>query len=319
MPEVVEVGLTALWLDDKIKNRKITKVNVVKGRYTKKPIKGLTEFNKALPVVINKVDSKGKFMWFECQSKDTIFYILNRFGLEGEWGFDEYDHSNVHFTIKDDTKNKERILYFTDPRNFGTITITKDKKVLDKELEDLGDDFLKTSFTNSDFYDRIKKLLLDKSGKVNKRREKREIIKVLMDQKAKTGLGSGLGNYLAVEALYNARISPYKTIGDIYEDRSLSDKLAEGIKKAVLLSYRTADVGYLEHLPDSMSKFILEIREEIKKNDNSKYNYHKDFKTGKGKFKFNVYRQKKDPEGNLISGDKIISGRTTYWSPEVQH
>ena len=69
-----------------------------------------------------------------------------------------------------------------------------------------------------------------------------------------------------------------------------------------------------------MSTFIKQLRNDIKLNMNHKYNFHKDVKLKRGdKFTFQVYGQNKDPLGNPIKKDKIIVGRTTYWSPKVQH
>ena len=132
-----------------------------------------------------------------------------------------------------------------------------------------------------------------------------------MDQT--TPIGSGLGNYLAPEALYRAKISPHKTIRDVYNDITLSDALAEAIRYVTKLSFETADIGYLGHLTDDMSSFVKQLRKQ-------KDRYHSDTNIGNHKFKFNVYRQKVDPHGNKIKGEKdIIKGRTTYWSPTVQH
>ncbi len=41
-------------------------------------------------------------------------------------------------------------------------------------------------------------------------------------------------------------------------------------------------------------------------------------KTGKGKFRFNVYRQDTDYLGNKVIGDKIIGNRITYFVPSIQ-
>ncbi|MCJ7637815.1 MAG: hypothetical protein MUO21_10030 [Nitrososphaeraceae archaeon] len=154
MPEVVEVCLTALWLNNELKNAILSDVKILGGRYSRHPLSSLSYFKKANQNKIKNVDSKGKFMWFELKGKDNkSLYILNKFGLSGEWGFTKQKHSNIEFTIKEGTKTRK--LYFTDDRNFGTLEFTTDIQRLQKELAKLGDDFLKTSFTNSEFYDRV--------------------------------------------------------------------------------------------------------------------------------------------------------------------
>lgn len=316
MPEVVEVCLTALWLNDKLNGTQLNKINILGGRYSRHDLKGLAYFNKYKPFKINKIDSKGKFLWFELTGNDNKqYYILNRFGLEGEWGFTKETHSGLEFII-DNNKIK---LYFTDSRNFGTVEIVNDKRNLDKELDKLGPDFLKTTFSKQDFYKRVEAYVTKGTGKIIKTRGDKEIIKVLMDQTIKNGLGSGLGNYLSVEILYDAKISPYKKMHELYKDRALVYKLAGSIKYIVKLSFLDANVGYLEHLDEGMASFIKKLRNDVDKNKNSEFNYHPDIILKKGDtFSFKVYRQKKDPDDNPVQGDKIIPGRTTYWVPSVQ-
>lgn len=307
MPEVVEITLTALFLNDQLAGKKITSLEVLGGRYSRHPLPGLSVLKAALPLKVVKVDSKGKFMWFELQDdKNKSYYLLNTFGLEGMWDFEDAKHNNVAFKI-----SNGKTLYFNDSRNFGTLEGTSLKKKLQAKLDKLGPDLLKQEFTNDEFYDRIKDYLYSNKGVLNKAKSNKKIIQVLMDQT--TPIGSGLGNYLAPEALYRAKISPHKTIYDVYNDITLSDALAEAIRYLTKISFETADIGYLGLLTDDMSNFVKQLR----KNKNK---YHKNTDIGNSKFKFNVYRQKVDPSGNKIKAEKdIIKGRTTYWSPAVQH
>jgi len=314
MPEIVEVCLTALWLNEKLAGKELTKLTVLGGRYSRHTLEGLAYIDSYKPFKINKIDSKGKFLWFELTGKNNKnYYILNRFGLEGEWGFTKQEHSGLQLTISDIN------LYFTDSRNFGTIEIVNDKKSLDKELDKMGPDFLKTPFTNDEFYKRIDDYVTKGKGSIVKARGDKEIIKVLMDQSISGGLGSGLGNYLGVEILYNSEISPHKTMKQLYQDKTLALKLAKSIKYVVKLSFLNANIGYLEHLDDDMASFIKKLRKEINENKNHANNFHPDVVINKDdEFKFNVYRQKLDPLGNSVIADKIITGRTTYWAPVIQ-
>lgn len=313
MPEVVEVCLTSIWLNHELKNAIISDIKVLKGRYTRKSLPGLNLFKKANNYKINKIESKGKFMWFDMKDKNNKpLYILNKYGLSGEWGFQEKDHSNVEFTIKELDKIKK--LYFTDQRNFGTIEITDKLTRLNKELDKIADDFLKVPFTNDEFYSRIKNYVTTDA------RKKREIIKVLMDQTVKNGIGSGLGNYLSVSALYMAKMSPYTSMEKISKSKILSNRLSVSIKYIVKLSFLTSNTGYFLDLDKGIEKFLNTLRNNIFKNQKHIYNFHPDIKIKKGdKFKFEVYGQDKDPLGNDVKADKIIPGRTTYWVPSVQN
>ena len=319
MPEVVEVNLTAQFLDYKLKGNLLLDITILKGRYKRHPLHGLIAFKNNKPFKINKIDSKGKFMWFELiNDKGVECFLLNRFGLSGEWNFEEKIHSGVMLTIKKQNKNKIIKLYFTDPRNFGSIKLTLDRNDLNKELNKLGPDLLKTDFTNREFYERIKKFILKKDGTISKPRAEKEIVKVLMDQSAKGGIGSGSGNYLTAQILYRAGISPYTKMKKLYEDQKLTDKLADAIEYTIKLAYMTEEIGYMEHIDNKISKFVKNLRKNINENNNHPSNFHKHIKLGNDKFEFTVYRKKKDPLGNDIKGDEIIKGRTTYWSPVIQ-
>jgi formamidopyrimidine-DNA glycosylase len=200
--------------------------------------------------------------------------------------------------------NNKQYLYFVDQRHFGTFRITSDKSRLDKILGKLGPDMLQQPFTNKEFYQRI-------DNYMKKYDPNRKIIKILMDQST-SGLGSGLGNYLSVEVLYLAKISPHTKIKKIYDNLKLSNKLATSIKYIVKLAYMTADIGYFAILDNNLSRWITKLRKT------KKQQYHPDIKLGNKQFIFQVYRQKYDSKGNMVKADKIIKDRTTYWVPSVQ-
>ena len=148
-------------------------------------------------------------------------------------------HSNVEFIIK--SRSKTYSLYFTDQRNFGTITFGNTDK-LNKKLNCLGPDLLKEKITFKILKERIKNYL-----EVSEKRKNNKIIKVLMSQSKKDGIGSGIGNYLAPEILYRAKISPHKLIYDIYKDDKLIKKLLRSIKYTLKLAYFDNKVGYMEY------------------------------------------------------------------------
>jgi formamidopyrimidine-DNA glycosylase len=268
-PEVVEVCLTGLFLKDKFLNCKLIEFNIIGGRYTRHKMNNLDNFNDNLPLTINNIDTKGKFLWFELSNDNTDYYILNTFGLKGEWGLQLKPHTAIHIRLMD-LHNDIHDLYFTDARNFGTIKLTTDIGELNNKLSSLGHDFLKQPFTEDEFYLRIKNYLISKNKRISKSRSNKEIVKVLMEQKSNTGIGSGLGNYLVVESLFIAKISPYKKMIDIYNNRQLSDNLSKAIKYIVKLSYMTADVGYMAHLDKDLSIWVKQLRSKIKRNTNHK-------------------------------------------------
>ena len=114
MPEIVEIILSSLYLNSKFKNKYITNITVLSGRYLKTPMKGLNKFIKKLPLKIKKISSKGKFMWFELSDKTNTYYIMNTFGLTGKWivGEDLDDHNSSRVMITIEKNDKIYQLYF---------------------------------------------------------------------------------------------------------------------------------------------------------------------------------------------------------------
>lgn len=319
MPESAEVTLTHLYLDTKLKDKWITNIIVIGGRYKRHSgIKGFDIFSKNFPLEILKLNSWGKFMWFELEDiNHKKYYILNTFGLSGRWSFEKDKNSNVQFEILDKETKKTYDLYFIDPRNFGTLQFTDKKKDLADKLKKLAPDFLKTNFTEKEFYDRYMTFL-----KKSKKRQDMPIIKILMGQQISNGLGSGLGNYLAPEILYRAKISPHRKLKDLSKNDVY--ELSRQIKYVTKLCYLANDTGYMVHLKE----FVNNQRYNVKKGIYP--NYHPDVKImDNEKFAYQVYQQEKDPYGNIVKAEVIIksgkkqndtkeSGRTTYWVPEVQ-
>ena len=131
-------------------------------------------------------------------------------------------------------------------------------------------------------------------------------------QSKKDGIGSGIGNYLSAEILYDAKISPHRTVEEIYNDDKLIKKLTKSIKLIIKLSYYCNYIGYMERFED-----FKKIHDKLVENKKIN-NYHPNVNIKNKKFLFNVYRQKLDKNKNKVKGEKIINGRTTYWVPKVK-
>lgn len=284
MPEVCEVALTAEILTKYCKNKKIEKLSFVSGRYGPNRTKpeGYKEFKRKFPYNIKKVDSKGKFMWFELEDcHGDPMYIWNTYGLTGTWlvGISDADFIRCKINLNDNLK-----IYYSDMRNFGTFKFSSSFSDLTKKLDSLGQDFLKS----------------DNIDISNIKNYKKEVVVLLMDQKK---IGSGIGNYLAAEILYRSKISPYR-LGS-----SLSEK---EIKRLEYMIKYTTKLAYLNNYTGYMVDF-KKFKNKIKKN-----NYHPDIDIKDHEFDFMVYKRDKDPFGNEVKKAHIISGRTTYWVPDCQ-
>ena len=300
MPELCEVVFTAQYLLTKLKNRLITSIEVVSGRYTHEKLIGLD--NLVYPLKILNIDSKGKFLWFELEHKNKKYYAMNTFGLTGHWGFHEENNIRIKITINSDIE-KEHTLYYTDPRNFGTLKITSNYSDLKDKLDSLGMDLLKTEFTEQQFI----KIIND----LNKtKRKDKKIIEILMAQEKNKGIGSGLGNYLGPEILYRTKLSPHRKMISLTETEIKN--LYDSIKYVVKLCYVNNKIGYME----MFKSYVDKHKEGV---ESGKYpNYHPDVNIGNDEFKFNVYQQEKDPLGNEVKKSSIVGERTTYWVPSVQ-
>lgn len=295
MPEVCEVCLTSQYLS-KFIGYDILNLNVLSGRYVKHPMKGANDIQ--FPLKITKIDTKGKFMWFTLEHDNDTIYMLNTFGLTGKWTTDaECDFARVKFTT---STKYHSALYFCDMRNFGTIEFTDDVKILNKKLNKLGDDLLKSPPSFNQFVEKVIAL----------RRNKKNIVTILMSQEKKTGIGSGLGNYLVPEILYRAKLSPYRTMISLTTSEIKS--LYDAIKYQLKLCYIANNTEYIAHF----EKFLKIHSKKIEKGDFP--NYIDDIIIKNDTCHMNVYRKKTDPFGNTVIGDKIISNRKTYWVPSVQ-
>lgn len=302
MPECVEVFWTAQWLNNKLKGKILTGLNIISGRYSHKSVTGIELFNrlKGYELKIESIQSKGKVMWMDLQTESNDqLYMFNRFGLTGEWSLKKNEHARIELVLGN------RSIYFSDMRNFGTIEFLN-RNALRSSLDRLGDDLLQVEFNVPILKTRLGNWLLNSKGEIVPSRGKKVIVGVMLDQ---TILGSGIGNYLSAEILYDAKISPYTETSTIYRDNVLLQKLAKSIKYIIKLAFKSKIGGYITD--PSLKRFVSK--------NVSKYTFHSDIKIKDGEyFYFKVYKQKKDPFGYTVKASKIITGRTTYWSPSVQ-
>ena len=133
-----------------------------------------------------------------------------------------------------------------------------------------------------------------------------------MKQDKKDALFSGIGNYLVAEILYDAKISPYRTIGSLSDNEIKS--LSHSIKYLTKLSYYNNNDGYML----SFGEYSKLHKKYI--DDGILPVFHTDVKLDKNdEFKIKVYRQTKDPDGNTVEKDEDINkGRTFHWVKNVQ-
>lgn len=290
MPELIEIFITAQYLNDNLKGMKLQSIKPLRGKYKRNPIKGLELLEKDLPVSVKSVNSKGKFLWFELSNG---MFIKNRFGLTGGWSNERDENSNIEFVFKNN-RTPLFIFYYYDQIGYGTMEISQ---TIDDELNKLAPDYIQDEITCESFYDRIVEYTRTKARKNHK------IIKVLMEQNMKTGIGSGIGNYLVSEILYKAKMSPHTTMSEIVGNRTASDRLCKAIQYVIKNAFYNMNSDYMVDFD------IDQIRR--------RFNIYKGAKIP-NTFKFKVYDQKKDPKGRKVEKEEIVKGRKTHWIPSYQ-
>lgn len=300
MPEGPEILITTQFLTTKTKKRKIEKIEILSGRYSRTGIKGGNLIEQT-PITINSIDSKGKFLWFNLTDKNgKKIFMMNTFGLTGRWTFEKEKNSRIEFSMKSNTvKGKIYHLYFVDDRNFGTIEFTDNENVLQEKIDKLAPDILKSNISNEEIVQRFEML-------ISKSRKDLNLVKILMNQEA---IVSGIGNYLIAEILYDAKLDPHRQLNDLTKIEL--NRLAHSMRKIAKYAYYNNDTGYMTNFEEFM-------KTHSKKIDNGDFpNYQPDIVPDSA-FEFKVYQKSFDPHGHKVRKDEIVKGRTIHWVPSEQ-
>ena len=121
-----------------------------------------------------------------------------------------------------------------------------------------------------------------------RKQDKKNITVALMNQK----VVSGIGNYLKSESLYHAKISPLLKVEDLSKERL--KLLYQACRLKIVASYNQGGASLRDYM-------------DI---DDKEGQYH---------FTFQVYGQKKTPEGLKVEHIQTNDKRGTFWVPEVQN
>jgi len=203
MPEGVEVTLFSKSLNEFLKNKKITNITNLGGRY----LKANESWHQLRDLRIDQVLNKGKFIYWTFHDSDIV--LFNTLGMTGGWTCRTTKHAKVEFEL--DEKEK---LFFTDVRNFGTIQI-KNKKDLNKKLNELGIDVVNNNLSDSEFVNIVNSL------------KEMNVCEFLMRQ----DILSGIGNYIKAESLWYANINPLASIHTLMTNQL--NVLNQGIKDVI--------------------------------------------------------------------------------------
>ena len=213
MPEGPELKITCDNLNKLLNGKEMIELNILSGRYfqqDKRP-DNYNELQNMLPLKIKEINVKGKLLYFILENN---WVLLNTMGMSGRWTNTYQKH--CHIELKYDSN---KIIWFCDPRRFGTIKILTSNECLNKKLSTLGPDML-----NSD-------ILFEDFSKILRKHNNKNITKILMNQ----SVISGCGNYIKSESLYRSKISPHNLIKDIDDERL--EKLFIELRKVMKESY----------------------------------------------------------------------------------
>jgi endonuclease-8 len=266
MPEGPECHLLAQKLHRWLQGRYLTKVTVLGGRYEQHgaPI-GIDSLSGH---TVRAVGVKGKLIYWIL---DSNIAILNTLGLSGTWHKSKSKHCDVQFNFErsENTGDFPTRIWFKDQLHYGTLKIVT-HDALEKKLRSLGWDCLR------DPADEGHGLSTERWSAVCHKHPGWTFPKLLMSQNCV----SGVGNYLKSEILYDARVSPHKSIGDCNDDEL--DRMYRAVTNIPRRAFET-----------KLKRGVV-VR---------------------GRFFMKVYRKKTDPEGNVVKREKTADNRITHWVP----
>ena len=200
---------------------------------------------------------------------------------ETQWIENDLNHLNVEFI----TNHKNISFYFYDQLSFGTLKAvdcnTNGETILEKKLKELGPDILDDKTTFELFKKQIRK-------KVN---ENKAIGNVIVNQK----IISGIGNYLRADALWMAKLSPFRKVQDI----------SDGELKLLYDSIIGLIWGDYDY------KFAIK-QKYIEPSLKLPHHYNRDFF---------IYNHTKDIYNNTVTKEQLFEGsqkRFIYWVKTIQ-
>ena len=244
------------------------------GRYATKVPDGLDKIITDLPLRVESVDVKGKFMWWTLTGGDKTWYMWSTYGMSGQWSRTRGKHAGfiVDFNGSGSliTRDQQQ-LFFNDTRRFGTVKFVSDPKIHAKKLASLGPDILDQPPVDSGLF--AERILLKPS---------RTICEALMDQSCV----SGIGNYLRAEILYDCGLDPW---------RSTTDLTAEQYVQLCNASIRISTASY-----KSQGASIKTYR-------------NPDDVKGSSQFSFKVYARNSCPLGHETTRKQDTNARMIHW------
>ncbi|PIV07398.1 hypothetical protein COS53_02520 [Candidatus Shapirobacteria bacterium CG03_land_8_20_14_0_80_35_14] len=282
MPELPEVEVVKIFLEDKLLNQTITNLEILnkksfigdtKDVINQKIIK-FSRIGKQLSIYL----SNGKILLIHLKMTGQL--ILGNTMLGHPTKFDKYPNKSTRLIIKFSPscqRGGQGEIYFNDQRKFGWVQVFS-ANALSRFQSNLGLDILDPKFTPDYLYNQLQ-------------RSSRPVKSVLLDQH----FFAGIGNIYANDALFLSKIHPTTPSNKINRTTALK------LHRALL---------------SIMKQSILAGGSTMKDN---KY-IRPDGSSGNNQFFFRVYQRAGEP--CLICKTKIlrtvIAGRGTFFCPKCQ-
>lgn len=266
MPELPEVTITSSQLNDEANGWTIVSIYV--SRFFENKFQNFFEMEDQLPLKVENITNRAKYIIFQLENDWTL---ISHMILHGHWSI--YESDKVCASIHLEKEDKTKTLYYYDKRGLGFLNFFTTEKAYEKL-----DELALSMFEDIKFPVFLKGV----------RRHPRSCIFALLHDQSK--VISGVGNYIANESLYIAKIPPLRKSKEITDDELLD--LFEAIKKVTEDSYYYGGVSTEDYLNvyDEKGKYQKYLR---------------------------VYREKKDPNGYEVVKKKI-GGKNAHWVNEIQ-
>jgi formamidopyrimidine-DNA glycosylase len=188
MPELPEVEVIKIFLEDKLLNQKIVSLDILNAKsfigdpkdIINKKIIRFTRIGKQLSIHLNN----GKIMLVHLKMTGQL--IIDGFMLGHPTKSFNQKSTRLKFNFSDSS-----ILFFNDQRKFGWIKIYNNQSELSEDQKNLGHDIFDDKFTPDYLYSQLQ-------------RSKAPIKSILLDQH----FFAGIGNIYANDALFLSKIHP---------------------------------------------------------------------------------------------------------------
>ena len=195
-------------------DRTIIGVQILSGRYSRKPFDGHADLVSELPKRVVGAGCHGKFIYILLDGGDSS--IWSTLGMTGYWSESASNHARVCLSLDNGAD-----IYYNDTRSFGTLKWSQGRRALAQKLKSLGPDMLAEDVRHEKFQSVMMKY------------PKKTLPEVLMDQR----VISGVGNYVKADSLWLSGLSPHRKVDSLCQEEF--ELLNNSIKRVLRSSYES--------------------------------------------------------------------------------